>query len=83
MRRPRDSTTPARSACGEQPTLELERALWRSGAVRVAGLDEVGRGALAGPVVAAACVLPVDFEVPAVFGDSKMLSPQQRRRLAD
>jgi len=40
------------------PTLDLERALWANGALWVAGIDEAGRGALAGPVVAAALVLP-------------------------
>jgi ribonuclease HII len=42
----------------ERPSLELERAFWRDGYASVAGLDEVGRGALAGPVVAAAVILP-------------------------
>ncbi len=41
-----------------------------------AGIDEAGRGALAGPVVAAAVILPEDFEVP--VQDSKQLSPQTR-----
>ncbi len=40
------------------PTLEYERAFWRDGFHLVAGLDEAGRGALAGPVVAAAVILP-------------------------
>jgi len=43
-----------------------------------AGVDEVGRGALAGPVVAAAVVLPSDFQHP-LLRDSKKLKPQQRR----
>lgn len=41
------------------PTLARERALWAAGARHVAGVDEVGRGPLAGPVVAAAVILPV------------------------
>ncbi len=44
---------------------------------RIAGIDEAGRGSVAGPVVAAAVLLPVDFD-PADVDDSKKLSPQQR-----
>ena len=40
-----------------RPNWRVEREIWRSGALRVAGVDEVGRGSLAGPVVAAAVVL--------------------------
>lgn len=47
----------------------------------VCGLDEAGRGALAGPVVAAAVVLPQDFAHPLIT-DSKRLSPQVREELA-
>ena len=47
----------------------------------MAGVDEAGRGALAGPVVAAAVVLPYRFDYP--FRDSKTLSAAQRERLAD
>lgn len=46
----------------------------------VAGTDEVGRGPLAGPVVAASVILPTDCDYRQ-FQDSKKLSPQQRRRL--
>jgi ribonuclease HII len=57
-----------------------ERAAWARG-LRVAGVDEVGRGPLAGPVVAAAVILhpaaPIDG-----LRDSKLLTPRQRRRLA-
>ena len=41
-----------------RPNLRYEARLWRQGCVHVAGLDEVGRGAWAGPLVAAAVVLP-------------------------
>ncbi|WP_027882246.1 ribonuclease HII [Meiothermus rufus] len=58
----------------------LERDWWQMG-LRVAGLDEAGRGALAGPVTAAAVVLPPCLEgYP--FRDSKTLSPPQRAALA-
>ena len=63
------------------PTLAREWALWRSGARRVAGVDEVGMACLAGPVVAAALVVkPYCRKIPGVR-DSKTLSLQQRERL--
>jgi ribonuclease HII len=52
-----------------------------SGAKFVAGADEVGRGALAGPVVAAACILNLD-DLPDGINDSKQLTRLQRERLA-
>ena len=48
---------------------------------RVAGVDEAGRGSLAGPVVAAAVILPADFVLPGLT-DSKLLTPAARTRLA-
>ncbi len=65
------------------PTLREEEALWRQGYRYVAGVDEVGRGPLAGPVVAAAVVLPP--VVGAFYDrvrDSKQLSTAQRERLS-
>ncbi len=69
----------------ERPHLKLETALWKEGLELVAGIDEVGRGAWAGPVSAAAVVLP---HRPrwlrrrlAEVRDSKRLSPQKRERL--
>lgn len=56
--------------------LRLERVLWRHG-YQVIGVDEAGRGPLAGPVVAAACILPADAELPGV-NDSKKLSEKKR-----
>lgn len=72
------------------PDLSEEIRLWQQGYSAVAGLDEVGRGALAGPVVAAAVILPksaaqVPGDVPpalAEVNDSKQLSARQRQRLA-
>jgi ribonuclease HII len=65
------------------PTLAREWALWRSGARRVAGVDEVGMACLAGPVVAAALVVkPYCRKIPGVR-DSKTLSLPQRERLYD
>jgi len=54
-----------------------EERWWRQGFARVAGVDEAGRGPLAGPVVAAACVCPADVQVPGV-NDSKKLDEAQR-----
>ncbi|MDQ5950871.1 MAG: ribonuclease [Patescibacteria group bacterium] len=64
------------------PTLEYEQNLWRSGTQYVAGVDEVGRGALAGPVVAAAVVF--DCKHVPILGvrDSKTLSPLQKNRFS-
>ena len=55
-----------------------ENELYASGIKYIAGVDEVGRGPLAGPVVAAAVVLPKDFNVPGV-NDSKKLNYQDRK----
>ena len=59
-----------------------EEKLWKEGFARVAGLDEAGRGAWAGPVVAAAVILKPGTDLPGV-DDSKKLNPQQRDRLFD
>lgn len=62
--------------------LHFERVLWKSGVRRVAGVDEVGMGPLAGPVVAAAVVFPPGTEIEGI-DDSKRLDPEQREELAD
>lgn len=67
---------------GERPSFEYEQKLWADGRWRVAGVDEVGRGALAGPVVAAACIFPPYLELPPTLRDSKRLSEAQRLSLA-
>ena len=64
------------------PDLSLERHHWAQGRPLVAGADEAGRGCLAGPVVAAAVVLPHDAALPGL-DDSKKLSPEQRDALFD
>ena len=64
-----------------QPTmLEFETIVRRQGYARVAGIDEAGRGPLAGPVVAAAVVLPPGIVIPGVT-DSKKLSEGKRESL--
>ena len=65
-----------------QRRLQLERSFWSSGINYVAGIDEVGRGPLAGPVVAAAVILPHDFDLFEV-NDSKQLTPHKRAQLYD
>ena len=59
-----------------------EAELHNKGYKYIAGVDEVGRGPLAGPVVAAAVILPEDFDVPGV-DDSKKLSEKRREELFD
>jgi len=65
-----------------QEMLKYERALWQDGKAYIAGVDEVGRGPLAGPVVTAAVILPPDFDILGV-NDSKKLSPKKREELYD
>ena len=60
--------------------LQFERELWAGGVKYIAGVDEVGRGPLAGPVVTAAVILPADFSLLGV-DDSKKLSPKRREEL--
>jgi ribonuclease HII len=56
----------------------FEQELWQRGIRRIAGVDEAGRGPWAGPVVAAAVVVPPGFEFSCRIDDSKKLSPRQR-----
>jgi ribonuclease HII len=62
------------------PTLDFEEAWWVQGFEHVAGVDEAGRGPLAGPVVAGAVILPKGLLIEGV-NDSKKLSAKQRERL--
>jgi ribonuclease HII len=64
------------------PTLRWERPLWLSGAMRIAGVDEVGVAPTSGAVVAAAVILPPNCKRIAGVRDSKTLSAAQRERLA-
>ena len=67
-----------------RPNWSAERLLWKQGYLRVAGVDEVGRGPLAGPVFAAAVVFPHSFRTRLLPGlrDSKQLTAKARERLA-
>ena len=64
------------------PTDEFELEARRRGCRRIAGLDEAGRGPLAGPVVAAAVILPIRCRLAGV-NDSKQVSESERTRLYD
>lgn len=77
-----------------EPTLDWERRAWRDGKLVVAGVDEVGRGAWAGPLVAAAVAVPAEPAARArltralnragvVARDSKQLSAGQRHRVVE
>lgn len=64
--------------------LTYEREYFAQGYVAVAGVDEVGRGPLAGPVVCAAVIMPLEEERRIVgIDDSKKLSPKKRKELAE
>lgn len=67
------------------PDLRLESALWAEGCALVCGVDEVGRGPLAGPVVAAAVIFPPQIDLVAAglatLDDSKKLSEIQRKKI--
>jgi ribonuclease HII len=69
------------------PGLDHEQALWSQGYRLIAGIDEAGRGAWAGPVYAAAVVLPLDrpdlWDALEGVTDSKQLSPRRRVALLD
>ena len=57
-----------------------EARAWRTGLERIAGIDEAGRGPLAGPVVAAAVIIAPDRRIPGL-ADSKLLPPERREEL--
>jgi len=70
----------------DTPDLRFERALWESGIACLAGIDEAGRGAWAGPVAAAAVILPSDLTLPdrlAGVRDSKEMTPAEREEWAE
>jgi ribonuclease HII len=67
------------------PTLNFERFLWNDGFARIAGIDEAGRGAWAGPVCAAAVILPPDLSLTRTLDrvrDSKLMTPLARETWA-
>lgn len=66
----------------KSPGLEIERALWDRGSTVVVGIDEVGRGAWAGPLTLVAAVVPKDRRIYKIR-DSKMLTEPEREALFD
>jgi len=64
----------------KRPDLRHERRFWVGGLQVIAGLDEVGMGPMAGPVVAAAVIFPPETFIKGVH-DSKQLTPEQREEL--
>lgn len=65
-----------------QPSFKEEKLLWDKGLNFVAGVDEVGRGAFAGPLVAACVILSKRFKINGIR-DSKLLSPKKREILSE
>jgi len=67
-----------KNSADDEPYLAFERRLWASGFHAIAGVDEVGRGPLAGPVVACCCLLPKNVRFSSVR-DSKALAEEERK----
>lgn len=63
-------------------TSDIEKRLWEKGYKLVCGIDEVGRGCFAGPVVAGAVIFSPDCIIPEGLADSKLLSPKKREELS-
>jgi ribonuclease HII len=63
------------------PTLDIEKSHWSSGKKLICGIDEVGRGCFAGPVVVGAVIFPEDCQIIGGLADSKLLTPIQRIQL--
>jgi len=75
-----------RSLIPPEPDLSFEQVLWKAGLTSVAGIDEAGRGALAGPVAAAAVILPPEQKIRLRLKgvrDSKQLTPIQREKMRE
>lgn len=64
------------------PTLSIESQLWNKGYSSICGIDEVGRGCFAGPVVVGGVIFPKGVILPEGVADSKVLTPQKRRVLS-
>lgn len=63
-------------------TFELENSLWQKNKKFIVGIDEVGRGAWAGPLVASAVVFPANYSSETLYYDSKLLNKTEREKLA-
>ncbi|HWQ84286.1 MAG TPA: ribonuclease HII [Anaerolineales bacterium] len=76
----------AKASLPTAPSLDFERTLWRAGYQFIAGVDEAGRGALAGPVAAGAVILPCRADLGAILDgvrDSKLMSAAARQLWRD
>lgn len=62
-------------------SFDIEFSLWNQGLQTICGVDEVGRGSFAGPVVSGAVVFPVNSKLIKGIADSKLLKPKQRQEL--
>jgi ribonuclease HII len=81
-----ERSIPKSNSIETPPTLDREASLWQQGYTLVAGIDEAGRGALAGPVVAGAVVVPSGATLNGIWAqvrDSKLLKPAQRTSMAE
>ncbi|HPP19168.1 MAG TPA: ribonuclease HII [Candidatus Dojkabacteria bacterium] len=65
------------------PDIKLEEELWSKGMKYIAGIDEAGRGPLAGPVCAGAVIISKDNELSPLVRDSKTMSEKQREKAYD
>ena len=65
----------------KNPSFKYEKLLWKKNILRIAGVDEVGRGAFAGPLIAASVILPKNFKQNGIK-DSKLLTPKKREILS-
>lgn len=63
------------------PSLTIEKGFWRQGYQNIAGIDEVGRGSWAGPLVVAGVIFPKNLKIPEGLADSKLLKPKARTNL--
>lgn len=66
-----------------KPTFDEEQLLWDQNFQFIAGIDEVGRGCFAGPVVTAAVILPKTLSCAGEVNDSKLLSAKKRKKLSE
>lgn len=66
----------------KDPSFTEENLLWSKGINHIIGIDEVGRGAFAGPLVAAGVILPKNFTINGIK-DSKLLTPKRRETLSE
>lgn len=64
------------------PTLSFEEKIWQKGFQYIIGIDEVGRGSWAGPLVAAGVILPKNFQIPLGFAESKQITAGKREEFA-